>query len=189
MTKFAFITGYVSVLCKIVCFIIAFSSGYLFYDYENKFNRNQNGTIWKCFVMSVVMFTSTLLCDILMTLFLIRHQLELQKIKPRVKSDDNDSDKPQVVSMFTLPIATHFENRLYVKKCTRTLSIRYLLVLSLWLFISILFVVGHWLNFAQSMYKEEQLLEQFLFIYIVVTVIFTIFIFLPLGIILVIGLY
>ena len=92
------------------------------------------------------------------------------------------------ISMFTLPLATHFENRVNARKTTRKLSIRYLLVLALWLFISILFVVGHWVNFVQSIYREEKLLDGFLYTYVAVTVIFTIFIFLPLGIFLVVGL-
>jgi len=183
MAKFAFITGYVSVLCKIICFLIAFWAGYLFFDYETKRTVNQYGTIWKCLVMSCIMFLSTLLCDILMTLVLIRHKLDLHKIQMKYP---NQNETKSHISLFTLPLANHFEHKVDVNQSTRKLSIRYLLILSLWLFISILFIVGHWMNFLMD---EEELLDDFLFIYVVVTVIFTLFIFLPLGIFLVIGLH
>ena len=185
MAKFAFITGYISVLCKIICFLVAFCTGYLFYDYEKNDKKKQHGTLWKCLVLSCVMFISTLLCDILMTLVLICHKLDLHKIELN-KTHGGDINKN--ISMFTLPLAAHFTSRVNANKTTRKLSIRYLLVLSLWLFISILFVVGHWINFFQSMYREEKLLDNFLCTYVVVTVIFTMFIFLPLGLFLVIGL-
>lgn len=186
MAKFAFITGYVSVLCKIVCFSIAFWAGYLFYDYETKYGLNQYGTIWRCLVMSCAMFLSTLLCDILMTLILIRHKLDLQKI-PLKPSEEGIQQ--QQITLFAIPLTNHFENRMKVNLCTRRLSFRYLLILSLWLFISILFVVGHWINFLHSSYREEGIINHFLFTYIWVTVIFVMFIFLPLGIFLMIGLY
>ena len=189
MAKFAFITGYVSVLCKIICFLIAFWAGYLFFDYETKRNVNQYGTIWKCLVMSCIMFISTLLCDILMTLILIRHKLDLHKIQMKQRNENEPNAAKSHISLFTLPLANHFEHKVNVNQSTRKLSIRYLLILSLWLFISILFIVGHWMNFLHSMYKKEGLLDNFLFIYVVVTVIFSLFIFLPLGIFLVIGLH
>ena len=185
MAKFAFITGYISVLCKVICFLVAFWAGYLFYDYENKFSRKQYGTLWKCLVMSCVMFISTLLCDILMTLILICHKVDLHKTE--IKQNNGD-DTNKNLSMFTLPLATHFEKRVSANTRARNLSIRYLVVLAIWLSICILFVVGHWVNFFQSMYREENLLDDFLCTYFVVTAMFTLFIFLPLGIFLVIGL-
>lgn len=187
MAKFAFITGYVSVVCKIVSFLIAFWAGYLFYDYETKYNNynNQHGTIWKCMMMSCVMFISTLVCDILLTLILIRHKLDLSKIPLNTQDDEGK----QNLSMFTLPLATHFENRLLVKQSTKKLSLRYLCILTLWLMISVLFIVGHWVNFVYAMYKEDHVIDDFLSTYIVVTVIFILFIFLPLGIFLMVGLH
>ena len=185
MAKFAFITGYMSVLCKIVCFSVAFWTGYLFYDYETKYGLNQYGTIWRCLVMSCSMFLSTLFCDILLTLILIRHKLDLQKFPLKQKQDG----LPKNITLFTMPLANHFENRVNVNLCTRRLSFRYLLILSLWLLISILFVVGHWINYLHDSYKEEGILNHFLVTYIWVTVIFVLFIFLPLGIFLMIGLY
>ena len=135
--------------------------------------------------MSCAMFLSTLLCDILLTLILIRHKLDLQKIP--MKPDEEGIQPP--LTLFAIPLTNHFENRMKVNLCTRRLSFRYLLILSLWLFISILFVVGHWINYLHSSYREEGIINHFLFTYIWVTVIFVIFVFLPLGVFLMIGLY
>ena len=186
MAKFAFITGYISVLCKVIGFLVAFWTGLLLYEYENKYRKKQYGTLWICLILSCVMVISTLLCDILMTLILISYKLDRQKVEMNRNEVDNMGKN---ISIFTFPFATHFENRVSVNKTTRQLSLKYLLTLTLWLVISFFFVVGNWINFVRSsIYMEEKILEEFLCTFVVVTVIFTLFLFLPLGIFLVIGL-
>ena len=185
MTKFELVTGYVSVLCKAICVLVGFWSGFLYYDYVNKSKRTENRTLYWCLILACIMFTSTLLCDILMTLVLICHKLEIYKVKAILKEDDDDKSKG--ISMFALPVATHFQNRA-MTATTRKLSYRYQLILLVWFLISILFVVGHWINYFQSKYRDDKLLEGYLYPYIVVTAIFVTFIYLPVGIVLVTGL-
>ena len=185
MAKFVLITGYVSVLCKAICVLVGFWSGFLYHDNANKSKRTENGTLWWCLILACIMFISALVCDILMTLILICHKLDGHKMKASLEEDNDDMSKKP--SMFTRPIATHFEDRA-AAATTRKLSYRYRLILLVWLSISIFFVVGHWINYFQSKYRDEKLLEGYLRPYIAVTVIFVMFIYLPMGIVLVTGL-
>ena len=189
MVKFAVITGYISVLCKLISFLVAFWSGFLYFDYANRSRRTENGTLWWCLILACIMFTSTLLCDILMTLVLICHKLDRYKVKASLEDNDgDDDDKSKGISMFALPVATHFQNRAAMNAKTRKLSHRYQLILLVWLLISLLFVVGHWINYFPSKYRDDKLLEDYLYPYIVVTGLFVTFVYLPVGIVLVTGL-